>query len=62
MAHDCKFSRFFWEATDALKAHLGPFADWPEPLKEAFSNCVIADDQTLTPEEIAWAQRELAKE
>jgi hypothetical protein len=45
-----------WAAIDVVKAQLGPFANWPDALKAAFSAAVIDADQTLTEAEMRHAQ------
>lgn len=51
-----KVATAMWAAIDVVKASVGPFNLWPDALKEAFSNAMIADDQTLTPREIEIGQ------
>lgn len=48
-----------WAALDVVNEHLGGFANWPEPLKEAFADALI-DSSPPSEDDIAWA-RELCE-
>lgn len=54
---NAKLTGAMWAAVDVVKEHVGPIALWPEPLREAFSRLVVADDQRLSLREIAWARK-----